>query len=110
SAFFGTATAGNFFVVNGTVIYGGPAEWSLRRQVLHYAHLAKAAGGVDAFLIGSEMVALTRVQSAPGVYPAVAALEQLAQEVRAVLGPATKISYAADWTEYGAHVTAGGEV
>ena len=30
-----------------------------------------AAGGVDAFLIGSELVGLTRVRSASGVYPAV---------------------------------------
>ena len=33
--------------------------------------LAAAAGGVDAFLIGSELRGLTRVRSASGVYPAV---------------------------------------
>ncbi len=35
---------------------GGPAgEWSLRRMVLHQAHLRALAGGVDAFVIASEM-------------------------------------------------------
>ena len=49
-------------------------RWNYRRMVLHYADLAVAAGGVDAFLIGSELRALTRVRSASGVYPAVEAL------------------------------------
>ncbi|MEI2735323.1 MAG: glycoside hydrolase/phage tail family protein [Rhodoblastus sp.] len=66
------------------------------------------AGGVDAFLVGSELVALTRVRSSPGVYPAAQALAALAADVKAKLGAATKISYAADWTEYGAHVLGGG--
>jgi hypothetical protein len=83
-------------------------EWSFRRFVLHYARLCADAGGVDAFLIGSEFVGLTRVRSASGVYPAAQALAALAADVKAVLGTATKISYAADWTEYGAHVLDGG--
>ena len=58
--------------------------------------------------MGSELVSLTRVRSMPGVYPAVAALVQLASDVKALLGAGTKVSYAADWTEYGAHVLAGG--
>ena len=45
-----------------------------RSFILHYADLCEEAGGVDAFLIGSELVELTRVRSARGVYPAVAAL------------------------------------
>jgi hypothetical protein len=32
------------------------------------------------------------------------ALVTLAQDVREIVGPGTKISYAADWTEYGSHV------
>jgi hypothetical protein len=80
-----------------------------RSFILHYAELCVEAGGVDAFLIGSELVELTRVRSAPGVYPAVAELQNLATDARAILGPATKISYSADWTEYGAHVPAPGE-
>jgi hypothetical protein len=94
--------------VNGAVAYSGPDEWRFRRHILHYAHLAQAAGGVDGFIIGSELVSLTRVRSASGVYPAAAQLCGLAADVRAVLGGSAKIAYAADWTEYGAHVLAGG--
>src|SRR5262249_43382244 len=43
---------------------GDPDAWGYRRMVLHYAQLAAGAGGVDAFLIGSELRALTRVRSA----------------------------------------------
>ncbi len=103
AALFGQAARGDFSIVDGTVAYAGPAEWTLRRQVLHCAHLALAAGGVDGFIIGSEMIALTRVRGAAG-YPAVDRLVALAAEARAVLGSATKLTYAADWTEYGAHV------
>lgn len=84
------------------------SEFSFRRFVLHCADLCVAAGGVDAFLIGSELVALTRVRSASGTYPAANALAALAGDVKAVLGAGAKISYAADWTEYGAHVLEGG--
>jgi hypothetical protein len=108
--FFGTALPGHFGTAGDAVVYTGPAEWSLRRQVLHYARLAAIAGGVDAFIIGSEFVGLTRLRSAPGTYPAAARFAQLAADVRGMLGPATKIVYAADWTEYGAHVPAPGEV
>ncbi|WP_295846195.1 glycoside hydrolase/phage tail family protein [Tardiphaga sp.] len=77
--------------------------WNYRRMVLHYAQLCAAAGGVDAFLIGSELKALTRLRSAPGIYPAVQALVTLATEVKAIVGGAL-VTYGADWTEYGAHV------
>ena len=83
---------------------GGPDEWNYRKMILHYAALADSVGGVDAFLIGSEMRALTRVRSASGVYPAVNALVTLAADVKAIVGGDTIVSYAADWTEYGAHV------
>ena len=66
------------------------------------------AGGVDGFIIGSELVSLTRVRSGPGVYPAVSHLAGLAADVRGVVGPGPAIVYAADWTEYGAHVREGG--
>src|SRR5688500_9041382 len=78
------------------------------RMVLHYAELAEQAGGVHGFILGSELVGLTRVRSASGVYPAVARLQDLAQDVRAILRASTKIVYAADWTEYGAHVVNNG--
>ena len=108
NAFFGAAAPSQFSVTGGGVGYAGPPEWSFRRLALHYATLAVAAGGVDAFVIGSELVGLTRVRSAPGVYPAVPALRSLASDLRTKLGPATKLLYAADWTEYGAHVLDGG--
>ncbi len=82
-----------------------------RDMVLHYADLAAAWAGngirLSAFLIGSELRGLTRVRDASG-YPAVAALRALAAEVRRRLGPAVPLAYAADWTEYGAHVRDGG--
>ncbi|MGV6871740.1 baseplate multidomain protein megatron [Pseudochelatococcus sp. B33] len=89
-------------------LFGTADGWGLRRLVRHYAQLAVAAGGVDAFVIGSEMVGLTRVRSAPGAYPAVAEFRALAGEVRGIVGGDTRITYAADWTEYGAHVLDGG--
>jgi hypothetical protein len=89
---------------------GAPAAWSYRRIVLHYANLAASAGGVDAFLIGSELRGLTRVRSAAGVYPAVSALVTLASDVKAIVGASTVVTYGADWTEYGAHVVDAGEV
>ncbi|MGP9821294.1 baseplate multidomain protein megatron [Salinarimonas sp. NSM] len=108
AAFFGTAQASHFAPADEGVIYTGPEEWTLRRQILHYAALAQAAGGVDAIVIGTELPALTRVRAGPGGYPAVDALCALAAEVRTLVGPGTKITYAADWTEYGAHVRDGG--
>ncbi|BDV33340.1 baseplate multidomain protein megatron [Methylocystis iwaonis] len=81
-----------------------------RDFALHYAALCKAAGGVDAFLIGSELIGLTRVRSSAGQYPFVSALTTLAADAKAILGAATKVSYAADWTEYGAHVPVAGEL
>ncbi|MEX0320098.1 MAG: glycoside hydrolase/phage tail family protein [Ruegeria sp.] len=99
AAFFGTASASDFAVGDGTVTYSGPDEWSLRRFILHNAALCAAAGGVSSFCISSEMRGLTQIRGAAG-FPAVAALRQLAAEVRALLGPGTKIGYAADWSEY----------
>lgn len=99
AAFFGTASASDFEVSGGTVSYSGPDEWSYRRQVLHYAHLCKAAGGVSAFLIGTELRGLTWARSDTG-HPAVDQLIRLAADVKSILGPATKVTYAADWSEY----------
>lgn len=81
-----------------------------RTFILHYAQLCREAGGVDAFLVGSEFVGLTRVRSGAGQYPFVSVLMGLAVEVKAILGDATKVSYAADWTEYGAHAPLKGEL
>ncbi len=100
SAFFGSATAADFVISGESVTYSGPNEWSLRRMVLHYAHLCKAAGGVDAFLIASELKSLSIIRDSAAHFPAIDAFIALASEVRLVLGGATKISYAADWSEY----------
>src|SRR6056297_1440822 len=125
AAFFGTARAADFTVtpvaavpvgVPGTgaldllsfggavkaspVAYHGPVEWSFRRFILHQAALCAAAGGVESFCIGSEMRSLTQIRGAANSFPAVAQLIVLAAEVRALLGPHVKISYAADWSEY----------
>ncbi len=83
-------------------------SWGYRRFILHYANLAETAGGVDAFILGSEFVGLTRVRSQPGTYPGVQRMAAIAGQVRAILGTSTQIVYAADWTEYGAHVLDGG--
>jgi hypothetical protein len=105
NAFFGGATAGDYSVDGTSVAWTGGADWGWRRMVLHYAYLCAAAGGVDAFLIGSEFKALTRVRSSSSNYPAVQALKTLAADVRAILGGGTKIGYAADWSEYNNHQT-----
>jgi hypothetical protein len=105
SAFFGSAAPGDFAVSGTEVSWTGGADWGWRRMVLHYAHLCAAAGGVDAFLIGSEFVALNRVRSSSTAYPAVSALKTLAADVRGILGAGTKIGYAADWSEYNNHQT-----
>lgn len=85
----------------GYLWYDGPSDdWGYRRFVLHYAHLCKAAGGVDAFCIGSEMRGITTIRDDTGAFPAVEAMIQLAADVRAILGPDVDITYAADWSEY----------
>lgn len=102
-AFTGSAEPGDFAIAGDTVTYDGPVEWSYRRFILHYAKLCKAAGGVDAFLIGSEMPGLTTLRSDANTYAFVNRLRVLAEDVRQILGPDTKLSYAADWTEYAGH-------
>jgi hypothetical protein len=104
SAFFGTATPAQFAVSDDSVSWTGPAdEWGLRRMILHYAHLCTVAGGVDAFLIGTEMRGLTTIRSSASAYPAVTAFKTLAADVKSILGPGTKVGYAADWSEYFGH-------
>ncbi|VDS08969.1 hypothetical protein PARHAE_02156 [Paracoccus haematequi] len=109
-AFFGKAAVGDFARDGDKVRYTGPDEWSYRRFILHYAHLCAAAGGIDAFLIGSEMVGMTQIRGAGNSYPAVQQLCRLAQDVRAILGPTVKIGYAADWSEYFGHHPGNGEL
>jgi hypothetical protein len=113
AAFFGAADADDFDVTPGaapatpTVEWTGGSDWGFRRFILHYAHLCAAAGGVDAFLIGSEMRGLTQIRSDADTYPTVAELIDLAAEVRSIFDAAgqtdVEISYAADWSEYFGH-------
>jgi GTA TIM-barrel-like domain/Putative phage tail protein len=100
--FVGTAQPSHFASAGDTITYSGPAEWSFRRMILHYAKLCAAAGGVEAFVLSSELVGLSTLRSAANTYPFVAALQTLAAEVKTIL-PTAKISYAADWTEYFGH-------
>ncbi|MCZ8186515.1 MAG: glycoside hydrolase/phage tail family protein [Beijerinckiaceae bacterium] len=108
AALMGAARPEHFSLQNGQVVYSGPDDWGYRRMVLHHALLAQLAGGVDTFLLGSELVGLTHALGPGGRFPFVEALAALAADVRAILGPATRLTYAADWTEYGARVRAGG--
>lgn len=88
-------------VYSSPVVYDGPADdWGYRRFILHQAALCAAAGGVESFCIGSEMRGLTRIRGENSSFPAVAALVALAADVRTILGPDVKITYAADWSEY----------
>jgi hypothetical protein len=65
--------------------------------ILHYARLVKDK--VDAFIIGSEMIGLTRVRDGNS-FPAVDALIDLAKQVKEIVGDRVKVTYAADWSEY----------
>lgn len=76
--------------------------WGYENFILHYANLCDDAGGVDVFLIGSELKGLTQVRSGSATYPTVARLQALAAAVKAIL-PTTLVSYAADWSEYHSH-------
>ncbi len=107
AAFMGNAAVSDFTVSGNEVTYAGNSDWGYRRFILHYAHVCAAAGGVDAFCIGSEMRGLTQIRDAADSFPAVEALRQLAADVRVILGPDCKISYAADWSEYHGYQPAG---
>jgi hypothetical protein len=100
AAFFGSAQAHHFSTHVDSVTYSGPAEWGFRRFILHCAALAAAAGGVDAFVLGSELKGLTALRDGPETFPVVTALRALAADVRSLIGPAPTLTYGADWTEY----------
>ncbi|MCU0815475.1 MAG: glycoside hydrolase/phage tail family protein [Cypionkella sp.] len=100
AAFFGQAQASHFQIDGETITYSGPEDWGYRRFILHYAHLCAIAGGVESFCIGSELRGLSTIMAEGQSFPAVEALVALAQDVRAILGPGVKISYASDWSEY----------
>ena len=127
NAFLGGAAALQFTrdTTNLTVGYSGSSiDWTYRRMILHYANLMVVAGGVDLFVIGSELRGLETLRG-PGWtpagttdtgghavwdYPFVAGLAQLAADVRGVFDAAglTKntttlknlLTYSADWSSW----------
>lgn len=103
AAFVGSAAVSDFHVSGTEVSYSGPDEWSFRRFILHYAKLCAAAGGVDAFIIGSELRGATTLRSGASTFPFVTALADLAADVKSVLGDAAKLTYGADWSEHVAY-------
>lgn len=66
--------------------------------ILHYAKLTKPFA--NAFIIGSELVALTKIHDSNYIFPFIEKLIELAGKVREILGPDVKVTYAADWSEY----------
>jgi len=100
AGFLGSATAAQFVDAGTTIIYTGPADWGYRRFALHYAELAKLAGGVDALIFGSELRGLTTIRGTANDFPFVDGLITLATDIRAVVGSATRLVYAADWSEF----------
>ena len=125
--FLGTAAASDFTIqaTTSTVAYAGAAtDYTFRRMILHYANLCVLAGGVDLFLLGSELRGLEIVRgplwtrggtldasgAATWDYPFVAGLMQLAADVRGVFDAASLhrdtvalknlVSYAPDWSSW----------
>ncbi|WP_395664562.1 glycoside hydrolase TIM-barrel-like domain-containing protein [Methylocella sp.] len=103
---------------------GATDDFSYRRMILHYAHLCVVAGGVDLFLLGSELRGLEAIRgpawtragttdvsgAATWDYPFVAGLRTLAADVRSIFDGAglardtgalrNLVSYAADWSSW----------
>ncbi len=99
AAFCGSATPGGFSIA-GEIVTATGADWGYRRFVLHCAQLCAVAGGVDAFLIGSELRGLTRIRDGANGFPFVNKLRALAADVRTILGGSSRLTYGADWSEY----------
>lgn len=99
-ALVGQANTSQITVQGDRVDHGSLTEWSYRRLILHYARLAQLAGGVDMFLVGSEMRGVSTVRDGQNDFPFVSALQRLAQEAKAILGAGCTVTYGADWSEY----------
>ena len=125
ATFLGSAAPAQFSrdTTNLTVGYAGAAtDFTYRRMILHYANLCVVAGGVDLFLIGSELRGLETIRgpgwskagtnAADGTvswdYPMVDGLGSLADDVRSVFDGASLpkdtaklknlVAYSADWS------------
>ncbi|QGR02345.1 hypothetical protein EDL79_01455 [Ehrlichia ruminantium] len=66
--------------------------------IQHYCNLTKNI--VDAFIIGSDLIGLTRITDTNNHYPAVHELINLARYVKTQVGSNTIVTYAANWREY----------
>lgn len=108
NSFFGTATTANFSVSGTEVNWTGGVDFGVRRMILHYALLCKAAGGVDYFIVGTEMPGATGVRSSASNFPAVTAYTNLINDVKAIGLVANEVGYAADWSEYHSYRPADG--
>ena len=127
TTFLGAARPQDFTrdATNLTVAYAGAADdYTFRRMILHYANLCVVAGGVDLFLLGSELRGLEIVRgpqwtkagtldangAAAWDYPFVAGLVQLADDVRGIFNAAgfsrdssalkNLVTYAPDWSSW----------
>jgi hypothetical protein len=125
--FLGSAATSQFSrdAINLTVAYSGsPTDYTFRRMILHYANLCVLAGGVDLFLLGSELRGIETIRGPAWTkagttggdgkvtwdYPFVAGLMQLSDDVRSVFDSAgfTKdavnlhnlIAYSPDWSDW----------
>lgn len=105
---------GGYRIKSGTIDTAAPTrdDWGYRRFVLHHAKLCKEAGfeADDVFIIGSGLKGITLARSSNGTtsasFPAIAKLQDLAEDCRAILGAGVKISYAADVEELIYHINA----
>ena len=100
NSFIGTTQLEDISIGATGVVYNSQSDWSYRRMILHYVRLAQLAGGVDMFIIGSEMRGLTSVRDNNDDFPFVDALMDLATETKGVLGASCVVTYGADWSEY----------
>ena len=75
------------------------STWGYKNFILHYAQLCSDAGGVETFIIGSEMRGLSWVRENASSFPYVNELVELAADVKAIL-PSANVIYAADWSEF----------
>jgi len=99
ASFFGSAQPSDYSLGAGENHYRA-TDNGFRNFILSHANLARRAGGVDRFVIGSEMIGLTTIRDSQNNFPAVTALAELAADVRSLLGTQTGLTYAADWSEY----------
>lgn len=100
TSFLGTAGVSDISLSGSGVTHSSALDWTYRRMILHYARLGQVAGGVDMFLIGSEMRGLTSIRDEQDQFPFVEGLIELATDVRSIIGSACQITYGADWSEY----------